>query len=96
MTFPLNPMTPKYNPNQSIFAGMSKDDLKNALSKAQKAYIDLSTGKKVVSISYSQGDGGRSVSYTQTNIQQLQALIQQLQRQLGIPGARRAALRPVF
>lgn len=73
-----------YNPATSIFAGMSTAALQQALAVAQQAYLDISSGAKAVTIQYSQGDGGRSVTYQQTNLPNLVALIKQLQMQLGI------------
>lgn len=75
---------PKYNPNTSIFAGMSRPALQLALSNAQTALLQLQTGAKVVTASYTQGDGAKSVTYTQASIGGLVMLIKQLQAQLGI------------
>jgi len=83
-----------FNPNSSLLAGaMTRDQLQAALTSAQQAYIELSTGAKGVSFSYTQGDGTRSVSYQQTDIGQLTALIQLLQAQLGIVKRPRVTLR---
>lgn len=81
-----------FKPNSSLLAGaLTREQLADALATAQQAYLELSTGAKGVSFSYSQGDGTRSVSYQQTDIGQLTALIQLLQAQLGIvPRPRRA------
>ncbi len=68
----------------TLLAGMSREQLKLALNTAQQAYIELSTGTKGVAFSYSQGDGTRSVSYQQTSLGDLLALIQTIQTQLGI------------
>ncbi len=73
-----------FNPSTSIFAGMSTAQLQKALTDAQQAYIDLSTGAKGESYSYTQGDGAKSVTFTRANIQQLTLLIRNLQQQLGI------------
>ncbi|QII37503.1 phage head-tail adapter protein [Rouxiella badensis] len=83
-----------FNPNSSLLAGaMTRDQLQAALTSAQQAYIELSTGAKGVSFSYTQGDGTRSVAYQQTDIGQLTALIQLLQAQLGIVQRSRRTLR---
>lgn len=83
-----------FKPNSSLLAGaMTRDQLQAALTSAQQAYIELSTGAKGVSFSYTQGDGTRSVSYQQTDIGQLTALIQLLQAQLGIVKRPRVTLR---
>ena len=68
----------------SLFTGMTTDALQTALANAQQAYLDLSTGAKGESYSYTQGDGSKSVTYTRTNLQSLAALIRQLQQQLGM------------
>ena len=74
-----------FNRNTSLLAGaMTDDQLRDALAKAQQAYIDLATGSHGVSFSYTQGDGTRSVSYQQTTLSELLGLIQLLQAYLGI------------
>ena len=71
-----------FNRNTSLLAGaMTDEQLRAALAKAQQAYIDLATGSHGVSFSYSQGDGTRSVSYQQSTLADLLAL---MQAQLGI------------
>lgn len=69
---------------KTLLTGMSQEQLKQALNQAQQAYIDLSTGAKGVSFSYTQGDGTRSVSYQQTSLGDLLALIQTIQAMLCI------------
>lgn len=69
---------------KTLLTGMSQEQLKQALNQAQQAYIDLSTGAKGVSFSYTQGDGTRSVSYQQTSLGDLLALIQTIQAMLDI------------
>lgn len=73
-----------FNPNTSLLAGMPTAALQKALADAQQAYLDLSTGAKGESYSYTQGDGARAVTYTKTSMPQLTALIRGLQQQLGI------------
>jgi len=87
-----------YNPSNSIFAGMSTAQLQSALAAAQQAYLDLSTGAKVVTASYTQGDGAKSVTYTAAQLPQLTALIRSLQAQLGLlpNGGARRPIRFVF
>lgn len=86
----------QYNPNTSIFAGMSQMQLQTALNAAQQALIDLQMGAKGVDFSYSQAGGTKHVRYTETDIPKITALIQQLQAQLGIVCAPRRALRFVI
>lgn len=83
-----------FNRNTSLLAGsMTDEQLRDALQKAQQAYIDLTTGTRGVSFSYSQGDGTRSVSYQQSSLADLLALIQLLQAQLGIVARPRKPVR---
>lgn len=81
------------NSNIGLLAGMPTTTLQKALVDAQQAYLDLSSGAKGVSYSYTQGDGARAVTYTQTNIQQLIVLIKTLQLQLGIVSQGRRPVR---
>jgi hypothetical protein len=84
-----------FDPNQSLLAGMDTGVLQANLASARQAYLDLSTGAKGESYSYTQGDGNKSVTYTRANLAQLQQMIMLLQRQLGITRGRRA-LSPRF
>ncbi|WP_434715501.1 gpW family head-tail joining protein [Paraburkholderia sp. A3RO-2L] len=84
------------NLTPSIFAGMSQTALQQALSNAQNALIELQTGAKGVTFSYTQGDGTRSVTYQQTDIAALTALIRQLQQELGIVCRARRPIRFVY
>jgi hypothetical protein len=79
-----------------VLTGMSRAQLQAALANAQQAYIDLLTGAKGESYSYSQGEGSRSVTYTRANLGQLTAFIGELQAALGIRRASRRPIRFVF
>lgn len=96
MTVPLTPSRPLFNPKSSILAGMSREQLQQHLTALQNAYLSLQSGQQVASVSYAQGDGSRSVSYRAADAGQLLQTIRLVQAQLGIPGTRRSALRPVF
>lgn len=82
-----------FDPNSSLLAGMPREQLLIALGKAQQAYTELLSGDKSVSLSYTQGDGTRSVTFQKTEIQHLVNLIQGLQAQLGIVSRPRRTLR---
>ncbi|WP_298284843.1 gpW family head-tail joining protein [Acidocella sp.] len=73
-----------YNPSTSVFAGMTTAQLQTALANAQTALIELQTGAKAVTLSYTQGDGTKSVTYSPASASGLVMLIKQLQAQLGI------------
>lgn len=85
-----------FNPATSLLAGRPTAQLQQDLQNAQQAYIDLSTGAKGESYSYTQGDGTKSVTYTRANLPQLAALIQLLQQQLGVVCRTRQPMRPIF
>lgn len=82
-----------FNRSTSLLAGMPTLALQTALANAQQAYIDLSTGAKGESFSYTQGDGARAVTYTKTDLPQLIVLIKTLQQQLGIITTARRPMR---
>ncbi|WP_428492152.1 gpW family head-tail joining protein [Rhodopila sp.] len=86
----------RFNPRTSIFAGMSNPQLQTALANAQQAYLDLSSGAKVVTVAYAQGDGSKSVTYTAASISNIVMLIKELQAQLGIIRRARAPIRFAF
>lgn len=73
----------------SLFDGMSPDQLRAALAAAQAALIKLQLGDAVVSLSYTQGDGAKSVTKKVTTVSDCTQLIMQLKRALGLPGGRR-------
>lgn len=77
----------------SLFAGMTPAQKQQALSDTQQAYIELMTGSKGVSFSYTQGDGSKSVTYRSSNVSELSGLIMMLQQELGITCRARRPLR---
>lgn len=82
--------------SRSILAGVPRETLQEWLTRAQHAYAALMTGSKAESVTYTQGNGSRSVTYSRANLQDLGAFIELLQRQLGIARAPRRALRPYY
>lgn len=71
-------------PPVTILQGMSTVALQTALANAQQAYIDLVSGNRGETYSYTQGDGTKAVTYTRANLAALVQLIGELQQQLGI------------
>ena len=82
----------RFNPQTSVLAGMDTSVLQARLAQMQQDYLDLMSGAKVVSASYTQGEGGKSVTYDRTNIAQLTMAIRQMQAQLGIICSPRRAI----
>lgn len=87
---------PVFDPNQTVLAGMTRDQMALALASAQSAMVQLQTGGKVVTATYAQGDGSKSVTYNMASIAQLAQWITLLQRALGIGGQSRRPLRMVY
>ena len=77
-------MTVTFDPSTSLLAGRDTATLQADLAAAQAAYVEIMSGQRGESYSYTQGDGSKAVTYTKANIGQLAALIQTLQAQLGI------------
>lgn len=71
-------------PQTGVLTGLTQGQLQVALNNAQQAYLDLVTGNKGESYTYTQGEGSRSVTYTRANLMMLTALIRELQQALGI------------
>lgn len=87
---------PCFDPSRSLLAGMDDADLRARLAQMQQDYLDLSSGRKVVSAAYTQGDGSKSVTFTKATLGQMAMMIRQMQAQLGIINTPRRPLRPVF
>lgn len=83
-------------PCNTMFTGMTQQQLQAALATAQQAYIDLLTGNKGVSFSYSQGDGSKTVSYKPADAGALAALIRELQQASGLIVRARRPVRFVY
>ncbi len=75
------------------FAGFTQAQLIAARILAQQAYIDLMTGNKGTTFSYAQGDGSKSVTYTQASTANLLQFIAQLNLLIGDCCGRRRPMR---
>jgi hypothetical protein len=84
----------------SVFDGLDVFVLQSRLTALQMALLDLQAGAKVVTASYAQGDGSRSVTYTAANMADLTQAILTVQTQIdrltGVCINRRAPVRPLF
>jgi hypothetical protein len=84
----------------SILDGVSVTQLQARLAQMQQAYLDLSSGARGESYSYTQGEGAKSVTYTRTNVADLVQAILGVQRQIdmltGLRVNRRRPVRPFF
>lgn len=78
------------------FAGMTQAQLQALLVKTQAAYADLMLGNKNVSLSYTQGDGAKSVTKQMTSTANIYAFQMMVMQALGMPCGRRRPLRPVY
>lgn len=71
-------------PSVGVFTGMAPAALQEALNSAQLALITLESGQMVATVSYAQGEGNRSVTYTRADSFRLRKLIEDLQAALGM------------
>ena len=93
---PVTPGVVGYAPMRpTILTGMSVAQLQAALVAAQAALTSWEVGGKIVTASYGQGDGIKSVSYNMVSIAQLTGWIMLLQQALGIRNLRRP-MRPIY
>lgn len=76
-----------------IFAGMDTSVLETWLPQAQLGLIELQAGVKNISLSYTQGDGAKSVTKRVSSVAECTALIQQMQMALGIVCRPRRSIR---
>jgi hypothetical protein len=84
----------------SILDGIDVTVLQQRLQAMQLALLDLTSGAKVEVVSYAQGDGSRTVTYSKADIGSLTAAIVTVQSQIdrlsGQCVGRRAPMRPYF
>ena len=84
----------------SILDGVPLATLQARLTALQLGYLDLTSGNKGESFTYSQGDGAQSVVYTRAHIGDLtQAILivqTEIDRQSGMRINRRRPMRPFF
>ena len=73
----------------SLFDGLPEPQLRAALASAQAALIQLMSGNSIASVSYTQGDGAKSLTKRVTTVAECTALIMQLKRALTMPGGSR-------
>ncbi len=64
--------------------GVAPATLQLWLGQAQQALQNLVTGAQAVTLSYAQGTGNRSVTYSRTNVGDLRAWIGEIQAALGV------------
>ncbi len=77
------------------YIGVPVATLQQWLADSQAALQDLESGQREVNISYSQGAGGKSVTYTSANADGLRKRIRDLAGALGLVRKRRP-IRPMF
>jgi hypothetical protein len=76
--------------NTSAFSGLPAATLQAYLNAAQAALQNLTIGGQPVVVSYGEGSGQKSVTYSRTNEGMLRNHIRELQILLGLRGRRRA------
>ena len=94
--YPAFPPVQTFDISQTWLAGMTQVQLAQLLASLITARSMLSPGNKIVSASYSQETGSRSVSYNMASRDQLNQDISMVQKALGMPGMSRRPMRPVY
>ncbi|WP_342705155.1 gpW family protein [Burkholderia arboris] len=80
----------------AITDGMSTADMQSRLAALQAAYFDLASGAKIVTATYNQGDGTKSVTYKPSDLAQIMKAIEMLQMALGLIPRYHRARRVLF
>ncbi|GBQ69684.1 hypothetical protein AA103196_2281 [Ameyamaea chiangmaiensis NBRC 103196] len=80
---------------RGTWAGMTEAQVIAARNGAQVALQQLLSGKRPASVSYAQGDGSRSVSFSNADQAQLRQNIREFNILLGVE-CRRRPMRPYF
>jgi len=80
----------------AITDGMSTADMQSRLAALQAAYFDLASGAKIVTATYNQGDGTKSVTYKPSDLADVMKAIEMLQKALGLIPRYHRARRPLF
>lgn len=80
----------------SLYQGMARSALQAALTSAQNALIQLNSGAKLVSATYSQADGVKTTAFTPATREGLVSMIRDLQAELGIIPRARRTLRFIY
>ena len=85
-----------FDVSQTWLAGMTQPQLQQLYLSLVQARAQMSMGAKIVSASYAQETGSRSVSYNMASQAQLTQDISMVARALGMPGQSRRPMRPVY
>jgi hypothetical protein len=84
----------------SIWDSIDVATLQARVNAMLLALADLDSGAKVVSVSYAQGEGSRSVSYAAADSNRLRGMIREMQASIaartGVSCGSRAPMRPYF
>jgi hypothetical protein len=84
-----------FRQDRTILAGIPIATLQAWQADLQMAVHNMALGKNPQTLSYTQGDGSKSVSFNITSATAANALLQLVNRALGYPPARRP-IRPYF
>jgi hypothetical protein len=82
--------------DQTWLAGLSREQLLEFQAGLQQAAMQLMLGSKVTSAGYTQGDGGKNVTFQMSNLANVQITLDMVNRALGLPGMNRRPLAPQF
>ncbi|AQS88262.1 hypothetical protein AA101099_1783 [Neoasaia chiangmaiensis NBRC 101099] len=80
---------------RGTYAGMTEQQVTDARNTAQQQLIGLLSGTRPQSAGYTQGEGGRNVTFAGASEAQLRNMLRELNALLGV-GTSRRAIRPYF
>jgi hypothetical protein len=84
-----------FDQNRTLLAGIPRATLLLWRPQLQQAMLNIALGSQPLSLSYTQGDGSKSITHNIVSVAQAQNLLQLVNRCLGLPAVRRP-MRPYF
>jgi hypothetical protein len=90
---PLTPGLNGFDVSQTWLAGLTQPQLLQLQSSLLQAMIALTSGAKVATASYTQGDGSKSVTYQLTDQASVTQTLMLVNRALGLPSQSRRPMR---
>lgn len=79
-----------------LLQGLTTEQLEALFTSLQTAIINLMSGRREVTVSYAQGDGSKSVTYSGADLAGLNLLLRYVGNALGKPMRRRRAIGVMF
>lgn len=85
-----------YDETLPLLQGLTTEQLQALFEQIRQAIINLQLGRREVTVSYAQGDGSKSVTYSGADLAGLNLLLRYVGNALGMPMRRRRAIGVMF